>query len=49
MMFKRAASISIGVDLVAAVTATIAAQRRQADWPNWRGRRPVASFNEPEE
>src|SRR3982074_3549186 len=36
--------------LFAAVTATIAAQSRQADWPNWRGPThdgAIASFAEP--
>ena len=35
-MFKRRASIGFFF-VAAAVTATIAAQTRQADWPNWRG------------
>ena len=50
MLFKRTASIPIGVVLFAAVTATIAAQSRPADWPNWRGPThdgAIASFTEP--
>src|SRR5437762_13998252 len=48
MTFKQTASI--GVVVLAGVTAAIAAQTRPADWPQWRGANRdgvVAGFTEP--
>src|SRR5438874_4166771 len=50
MTFTRTASIGLGVVLIVGVTAVIAAQTRQGDWPNWRGPThdgAIASFTEP--